>query len=90
MWVADPEVMLTFLKAVSTKPILPVNGAQTTGLRGKVGTIVVPETFDTQNREIFGRWEVCGTLEVQVFIQDWTKLISVEVQGLAPHTEVVR
>jgi hypothetical protein len=90
-WVASPEVMLRFFEATVGKAVtvMPVDGSGTLGLKGKAGTIVVPETFSVQNREVFGRWEVHASLDVQVFI-DWSKTILVDIQGLAYDAQVVR
>jgi hypothetical protein len=93
-WVASPEVMLRFLDVMFGKVsmgsmVMPVDGSGTLGLKGKVGTIVVPETCHVQNREVFGRWEVHASLDIQVFI-DWSKTIPVDVQGLAYEAQVVR
>lgn len=88
-WVADPDVMLAFLKVGRGMPILPVNGAPTIGLKGKLGTIVVPETFEVQNREVFGRWEVLATLNVHVYISDWTPITVAVIQGLAITAQVL-
>jgi hypothetical protein len=92
-WVAAPEVMLRFMAVLSeahkTSVILPVNDSGTMGLKGKVGTIVVPETCTVQNREVFGRWEVYASMKVEVFI-DWSKVIPVVVQGIDPAVQVVR
>ncbi len=87
-WVADPDVLLAFLK-VGRVPVLPVNGAPTIGLKGKLGTIVVPETFEVQNREIFGRWEVLATLDVQVYLPDWSLITTAVIQGLAITAQVL-
>lgn len=88
-WVADPDVLLAFLKVGRGIPVLPVNGAPTIGLKGKLGTIVVPEIFEVQNREIFGRWEVLATLDVQVYIPDWTQVTVAVIQGLAITAQVL-
>lgn len=87
-WVADPDVLLAFLK-VGRVPVLPVNGAPTIGLKGKLGTIVVPETFEVQNREIFGRWEVLATLDVKVYLPDWSLITTAVIQGLAITAQVL-
>lgn len=89
-WVASPEVMLRFFEVTPGKAptIMPVDGSATLGLKGKVGTIVVPETCHVQNREVFGRWEVHASLEIQVFI-DWSKTLPVDVQGLAYVAQVL-
>lgn len=88
-WVADPDVMLAFLKVGRGIPILPVNGAPTIGLKSKVGTIVVPETFEVQNREVFGRWEVLATLDVRVHIPDWARITVAVIQGLGITAQVL-
>ena len=88
-WVADPDVLLALLRVQAGTPILPVNGAPTLGLKGKVGVIVVPERFDVQNREVFGRWEVLATLDVRVFVQDWSRMQPVEILGLAHQAQVL-
>lgn len=88
-WVADPEVMLQFLRILPKATILPANGAPTLGLKGKVGILVLPEKFDLRNREVFGRWEVCASLDVDVYIPDWSVLTPVDVRGVVPHAEVV-
>lgn len=90
LYVMDPEVMLAFLKKEPRGNMyLPANGAYTIGFSGKVGTLVIPDTFDLQSREISGRWEVSGDLNVEVYIPDWTVLNAIHVQGVAFQGEVV-
>jgi hypothetical protein len=91
MWVTDPETMLALLKRDRRSSMyLPVDGAYTIGFSGKLGTLIVPEKFDLQSREVFGRWEVTGGLEVSVHIPDWTKITAAEIRGIDPHVEVLQ
>jgi len=89
-WVTDPDAMLAMLLVErSVRPItLPVPGAKTTGFRGKVGTIVVPEAFGLRSREIFGRWEVTGVVDCKVYIHDWSLFRTLEITGLAHQAQV--
>jgi hypothetical protein len=88
-WVADPDILLALFNVASGTSIMPVNGSSTIGLIGKVGFIVVPEKFDVQNREVFGRWEVLATLEVQVHISHWEGITPFEIQGLSHSAQVL-
>lgn len=84
MWVADPETMLAFLDRLSNRVVvMPVDGSKPIGLTGKIGTLVIPEDFELENREIFGRWEVYARLVCHVVIYDWTKIRTLNVEGLA-------
>lgn len=86
MWVASPETLREIRQRI-IQPVMPVEGAATMGLQGKVGALVIGG-FQTGSHEMFDRWEVAAPLEYRLWV-DWTKVKALKITGVAPYTEVV-
>lgn len=89
LWVAPPDTVVTLTRKLTNVTALPVEGAATIGLSGKVGILVVKTAWDCRDHEMFQKWEVAGAITYQLLV-DWSKVRLFDIAGIEHQGEVVR
>jgi hypothetical protein len=81
LWVMDPDTAEAMGRDVLPpgSRVLPVAGAPTLGIKGKIGAIVIkPNSYQCQGRELFDRWEVAALFEYTLWV-DWASVVSYDL-----------
>ncbi len=87
LWIAEPDVLRAILRISPRLQAVPVEGVDLIGLRGNIGTLVLPEEFEVQSQERFNRWEVLSNIPYKLFV-NWKEVRVMPIAGIA-HEPIV-